>query len=206
MYKIVGSDGKEYGPVDAQQIMRWLAEGRVNVRSMVLAEGATEWKPLADFPELAGSGPVTQSQSSTPSPQSAGTRPLVSAVDAADRVKGPAIGLIVTAVLGFGLQALSLLFNVFGLSTGFGGSSTETAFNVFSGTFGIVLNAVGIAIGVVILLGALKMKRLENWGWAMASSILALAPCISPCCIVGLPIGIWSLVVLAKPEVKGAFR
>jgi len=207
MYKIIGSDGKEYGPVDAQQIMRWLADGRVNVHSMVLAEGATEWKPLGDFPELAGTGSVTQSQSSASSPQSAGMRPPASTADAAARVSGPATGLIVTAVLGFVAQALSLLLNVFGLSTaGFGRSSTEMALNAFTGTFGIVLNVVGVAIGVVILLGALKMKRLEAYGWAMASSILALAPCISPCCIVGLPIGIWALVVLTKPEVKGAFR
>jgi hypothetical protein len=31
-------------------------------------------------------------------------------------------------------------------------------------------------------------------------------PCISPCCLVGLPIGIWALVVLNKPEVKSSFH
>lgn len=209
MYKIIGSDGKEYGPIDAQQIMRWLAEGRVNLQSMVLAEGATEWKPLGEFPELVGSGSVTQSQSSIPLSQSAGTRPPVSSAAAANLVSAPATGLIVTAVIGFLTQAVSLLFNVFGLAamSGFGAaSSSELAMNAFTGTFGIVLNIVGVAIGVVILLGALKMKRLESYNFAMASSILALAPCISPCCIVGLPIGIWALVVLVKPEVKGAFR
>ena len=76
----------------------------------------------------------------------------------------------------------------------------------FTGTMGIILNLVGVAIGVVILLGALKMKRLESHGFAMAASILALVPCVSPCCLVGLPIGIWSLVVLSKPEVKAAFH
>jgi hypothetical protein len=40
----------------------------------------------------------------------------------------------------------------------------------------------------------------------MTASILALAPCISPCCLVGLPIGIWALVVLSKPEVKSSFH
>ena len=33
-----------------------------------------------------------------------------------------------------------------------------------------------------------------------------MVPCISPCCLVGLPIGIWALVVLNKPEVKGSFH
>jgi hypothetical protein len=52
-YKIIGGDGKEYGPIDSLQIRRWIAEGRLNPASMVLAEGATEWKPLSSFPEFA---------------------------------------------------------------------------------------------------------------------------------------------------------
>jgi predicted Zn finger-like uncharacterized protein len=35
--------------------------------------------------------------------------------------------------------------------------------------------------------------------------ILAMIPCVN-CCILGLPFGIWGLVVLNKPEVKDAFR
>jgi predicted PurR-regulated permease PerM len=69
-----------------------------------------------------------------------------------------------------------------------------------------VFNVIAIAVGVVVLLGALKMKKLESREWAMTASILAMIPCISPCCIVGLPIGIWALVVLSKPEVKSAFH
>jgi hypothetical protein len=40
----------------------------------------------------------------------------------------------------------------------------------------------------------------------MAASIIAMIPCVSPCCLLGLPIGIWALVVLMKPEVKSAFH
>ena len=50
------------------------------------------------------------------------------------------------------------------------------------------------------------MKKLVNYRLAMVVSILALAPCISPCCLLGLPFGIWALVVLNKPEVKSAFQ
>jgi len=52
----------------------------------------------------------------------------------------------------------------------------------------------------------LKMKKLENYGLAMTASILAMIPCLSPCCLIGLPIGIWAVVVLSKPEVKSAFH
>jgi hypothetical protein len=50
------------------------------------------------------------------------------------------------------------------------------------------------------------MRKLESFGLCMTASILAMIPCLSPCCILGLPFGIWALVVLNKPEVKSAFQ
>lgn len=38
------------------------------------------------------------------------------------------------------------------------------------------------------------------------AAILAMIPCVSPCCLLGLPLGIWALIVLLKPEVKAAFQ
>jgi hypothetical protein len=34
---------------------------------------------------------------------------------------------------------------------------------------------------------------------------MALIPCLGPCYILGIPAGIWALVVLARPEVREAF-
>jgi TM2 domain-containing membrane protein YozV len=53
MYKIIGADGQQYGPVNIDQIRRWIAEGRVRPESLVQAEGSPDWKPLTAFPELA---------------------------------------------------------------------------------------------------------------------------------------------------------
>ena len=53
MYKIIGTDGRQYGPVSADQIRQWLAQNRVNMQTMALAEGAIDWKPLSLFPEFA---------------------------------------------------------------------------------------------------------------------------------------------------------
>ena len=50
MYKIIGADQKEYGPVTAEQLRQWITEGRVNGQTSVWSEGATEWKPLAALP------------------------------------------------------------------------------------------------------------------------------------------------------------
>lgn len=54
MFNIIGADGSKYGPVAVDQLRQWIHEGRVNGRTQVQADGATEWKPLADFPEFAG--------------------------------------------------------------------------------------------------------------------------------------------------------
>ncbi len=53
MYKIIGTDGQPYGPVNAEQIRRWMAENRVNAHTLVQTEGAPEWKPLGSLPEFA---------------------------------------------------------------------------------------------------------------------------------------------------------
>lgn len=52
MYKIVGGDGKQYGPVTAEEVRSWIAGGRLNGKSMAWLEGTTEWKPLESFPEF----------------------------------------------------------------------------------------------------------------------------------------------------------
>ena len=53
MYKIVGVDGQQYGPVNAEEIRRWIADKRVNAQTLVQMEGAQEWKPLGSFSEFA---------------------------------------------------------------------------------------------------------------------------------------------------------
>ena len=73
------------------------------------------------------------------------------------------------------------------------------------GPVGVALGIIGILVNLVILLGAVKMKKLESYGLAMAASIIAMIPC-QPCCLLGLPFGIWAVVVLSKPEVKSAFH
>jgi prepilin-type processing-associated H-X9-DG protein len=53
MYKLLAADQKEYGPVSADQIRQWIAQGRANARTQLQAAGSTGWKPLAEFPEFA---------------------------------------------------------------------------------------------------------------------------------------------------------
>lgn len=54
MFTIIGADGREYGPVSADQVKAWVAAGRANGQTRARAADSTEWKPLADHPEFAG--------------------------------------------------------------------------------------------------------------------------------------------------------
>lgn len=66
-------------------------------------------------------------------------------------------------------------------------------------------SAIATACSLVIILGAIKMRSATSRGLAMTGSILAMIPCTTSCCLLGLPIGIWAVVVLMNPDVKAAF-
>jgi len=197
MYKIIGADQKEYGPISADQLRQWIAEGRASAQTKVLPEGATEWKMVGDLPEFAAASPgIAPAAPSLPAPS-----------PAAALVKGPAIGLMVVAILGVIVQIVSLIFNLAGASFLANSQMPKEAWaNLLSGPITVISGILCILMGGLILFGALKMKKLESYGLAMAVSIIAMVPCFSPCCVIGLPIGIWALVVLSKPEVKSAFH
>ena len=64
---------------------------------------------------------------------------------------------------------------------------------------------VAALIGVVIVIGGVKLLKLSGPTFPIIGSILAMIPCTSGCCcLLGLPAGIWALVVLSRPEVKAA--
>lgn len=125
--------------------------------------------------------------------------------EAMKTVGGPATGLMVTAGLGAVAQVVGILINLLGIGGGAAEGGDEAAAAMLSGGLGIVMGLVAIAFSVFIWIGAGKMKRLESYGMCMGAAIVAMIPCISPCCLIGLPIGIWALIVLNKPEVKEAF-
>lgn len=75
MYKIVGADGKEYGPISAEVLRQWLAEGRANGQTKVLPEGTTEWKTIAELPEFTVATVAAAAPPSPPGPISMAPAP-----------------------------------------------------------------------------------------------------------------------------------
>jgi len=127
-------------------------------------------------------------------------------VDPREAVKLPAILLIVAACIGAVFCLLMLLLNILGTGlSAMAGGGEERTLNLMSGGIGIMVDLIGLAVAGFIIYGAMQMKSLRNHTMAMIAAIVSVIPCISPCCIVGLPVGIWALIVLNKPEVKAAF-
>ena len=59
IYKIIGEDGKEYGPATAEQIRQWTVEGRVEHRTPIFVDGAKDWNFVGLLPEFANCFPAS---------------------------------------------------------------------------------------------------------------------------------------------------
>ena len=124
-------------------------------------------------------------------------------------VGAPAIGLFVVAVIGIFYLLFSIVMNLLGTGIGaFSAASGDSAGmgSLFSGVVGLVFNVIWLLLSGLVIFGALKMKKLESYSLSMAAAVVAALPCTSPCCVLGLPLGIWAIVVLVNQDVKSAFR
>jgi hypothetical protein len=57
MFTIIGGDGKEYGPVTADQVRAWIEAGRANLETQAKPLGSEEWRRLGDFAEFGAAAP-----------------------------------------------------------------------------------------------------------------------------------------------------
>ncbi|MBI3851836.1 MAG: DUF4190 domain-containing protein [Verrucomicrobia bacterium] len=97
MYKILGTDQKEYGPVTAEQLRQWIIEGRANAQSKIKVENAADWQLLGSLPEF--DADLSAKPGATPPPITTGS--------VETKTSGMAIASLVLGVLGFcGITAL----------------------------------------------------------------------------------------------------
>lgn len=80
-------------------------------------------------------------------------------------------------------------------------SAPTWALSIMSAAITVPLVGIGVLIGI----GAMKMRRFESHGWGLTAAVLAAAP-VHPWFVVGLPLGVWALVVLLRAETQEAFR
>jgi hypothetical protein len=203
-------------------LRQWINEGRVNAETLAQAAGETGWKPISSYAEFAGVF-TPKPPLSTPPPVgkfpptfAAGASSIGGREAVLSEVSGPGVGLIVVGALGIvygaigivGVMFQSALAGLNGMNNmNFPGQNPELLrfVQMSQGVFGLVFAVIHLALGGLVIYGGIKMKSLENYSLCMIASIIAIIPCISPCCCVGIPLGIWAVVVLNKPEVKAHF-
>ena len=138
MYRVIGADQKEYGPVSADDLRKWIAEGRANAQTRAWTSGMTEWRPLGTFPEFAALFPapsyVSSAQYAPPS-----------------RTNGMAVAGFLFSLLGIPC-CMTILFPLLGLifsMVALGQSNRD------GGENGRSLAVAGLIISLVTLLVAL---------------------------------------------------
>ncbi len=135
----------------------------------------------------------------------AGVRQGVDAASAEvlQKLRAPALALTLVAVLEWvSLVAISLPLAYWGAS-----QDRQAPAEALLGVTGPVLTLVAmllLGLAALMLWGSVKMRQGENYGLAILTCVLAMA--VTPANIVGLPVGLWALVVLLRPEVKQGFR
>ena len=131
------------------------------------------------------------------------------------QVATPALLLMITGAIGALLALVSMGGSLVGgpqtldpaLLEGMDPAQAEQFMQIFNAMQGggIFMNIINIAVSGFIFYGGLQMKDLKGYGLSMGAAIVAIIPCFACCCI-GLPAGIWALVVLMRDDVKAAFQ
>jgi len=122
-------------------------------------------------------------------------------------VSGPAIGLIVVSVISVGLLALTIAFDTFLLVSGVAAhmppdGDDDRGTIVFRTIWGLTI----LVASAYCIYGAWQMRSLRSFQHAWTAAIIAVIPCLGPCCVLGLPFGAWALAILAKPEIRSRFE
>jgi phage shock protein PspC (stress-responsive transcriptional regulator)/tRNA A-37 threonylcarbamoyl transferase component Bud32 len=120
-------------------------------------------------------------------PATLGPREEAGLADVLLITRGPAAGMAVVAFL-IGIEVLALLASL----------------HPHDASVGILLFPVSLAAVAILLTGAYKLAHCRGYGWIMAATLLMMFP-IGFHCLLSVPIGSWTLIVLRKPEVKAAF-
>ena len=161
MYRIVGADGREYGPATIEQLRQWIAEGRANAQTPTLGPGAREWKTLGTLPEFAG-------QFMPPVPPVIGAWPGMAPIGRGRKTNNFAIAGLICGILSL-VCCCGCPFNIFGLVFSLiGWSQINRHPELYEGRglalAGVILSAASLLLGFALSLLNLAIPR-GNFGW-----------------------------------------
>ena len=140
MYYVIGADQREYGPVSAEDVRAWIAQGRLTAQSLARPDQTVGWRPLTDFPEfaqaLAQAAPAPYPRSTTVQPPVENNMALAS--------------LILACVSLVCCQPLAIVGLILGLI-----ALSQTKDHPEKGGRGLAIAGVAVSIAAIVLFGVL---------------------------------------------------
>ena len=194
-YTIVGGDGGQYGPVNTEQLRRWIQDGRVAAHTQVWRSDTPSWVTASALPEL-------------------GLNPTSAAAGAStDSVSEPDPALAKRVKMGvswfYWIAALSLFNSVsalcnwdFGFYLGLGITQWIDGFaNALGPVGGIIALVIGLfAAGILVLLGIFSAKG-HAWAFIVGLILLGLdtlivgvSALVVPSIWIGVGLHVWALI------------
>ena len=161
MYILIGADQKEYGPVAADEVRAWIAEGRANGQTLARLEGGP-WKPLSTFPEFVGSlGATPQPAPPLPLAQASfsGRTPETNSMAVAGLVMGILSMTVGLVCCGLVFNILGVIFSSVALSQIKRSPGQQAGRNL--AIIGLVLSLLGLVLQIIIIIvfGAMGLLK-----------------------------------------------
>ncbi len=154
---MLGADGREYGPISAEQLRRWISEGRANAETLTRAEGDATWKPLAQFAEFYPA--ATPAIPAPVAPPRYGTPRRTNSFAVAGLVFG------ILSITG-GLCCYGLPFNILGLMFSLIGlSQIKGNPELYDGRGMAIAGLVLSILGLLVMVGLLAWILASNSSW-----------------------------------------
>ncbi len=152
--------------------------------------------PFSDANDPFGKGPANPYASPAPAP--GGFSPAQGRDQAREQLKIPAIILIVLGVLWIIWRVVDFILCFFLVQQGAPLTGQMTV--------GLVSDVIAVILNIAVIIGAVCMLKMNSRAGAWAGAIASVIPCVGPCCLLGIPFGIWAMVIMSKPEVAQAFE
>jgi hypothetical protein len=112
---------------------------------------------------------------------------------AADAVRGPGAALIACGIINWlTLTAIALVL-----------AARQQSLSDLPATALAVIGVAGLVMSGLIMLAGFQMRAMRSHGACVVGCLLAMIA--TPGNIIGLPIGIWALATLMRPDVRSAF-
>jgi hypothetical protein len=70
----------------------------------------------------------------------------------------------------------------------------------------VVSGSIFAILALLSFFGSIAMLRRQMYWLAIAGSVAAMLNITDCCCLIGLPVGIWALIILLQPDVKAGFN